>query len=163
MVCADGLRVWRSCRNAENQSGKGSASGASAFGDDCAGGRAVLMLPGICPGYGKKMDNHSYPSKMECVAKGCDNQIMENLLPNVDLWAQRTSKARNDLAHRGASKNVPPLEMSAMVSVTVAVVVISLISQLGIPTSRILQALEQTPRTQTCPRPCPQILASKRS
>ena len=28
MVCAEGLRVWRSCRNAVNQSGNGSASGA---------------------------------------------------------------------------------------------------------------------------------------
>lgn len=100
----------------------------------------------------KKLYNApSLQDKLKLLATDLDNQITEKLLPNVDLWAQRTSKARNDLAHRGASKNVPPLEMSAIVSVTVAVVVISLISQLGIPTSRILQALEQHPELRHAP------------
>jgi hypothetical protein len=41
--------------------------------------------------------------------------------------------------------------MSAIVSVTVAVVVISLLNQLGIPTPRILQALEHHPELKHAP------------
>ena len=100
----------------------------------------------------KKLYNApSLQDKLKLLAGQLDRQITDRLLPNIDLWAQRTAKARNDLAHRGESQRVPPLEMSAIVSVTVAVVVICLISQLGIPTSRILQALEQHPELRYAP------------
>jgi ApeA N-terminal domain 1 len=100
----------------------------------------------------KKLYNApSLQDKLKLLASQLDNQVRETLLPNVDLWAQRTAKARNDLAHRGESKDVPPLEMSAAVDVTVAVVVITLLDQLEIPTSRILQALEHHPDLRRAP------------
>lgn len=54
-------------------------------------------------------------------------------------------------AHRGESKRVPPLEMSAAVDVTVAVVIITLLDELEIPTSRILHALEHHPDLKSVP------------
>jgi hypothetical protein len=101
---------------------------------------------------GKKlMNTPSLQDKLKLLASQLDNHIRKTLLPNVELWAQRTTKARNDLAHRGESKDVLPLEMSAAVDVTVAVVVITLLDQLKIPTSRILQALEHHPDLKYAP------------
>jgi hypothetical protein len=102
------------------------------------------------------LDNKLYnaPSlqdKLKLLVSQFDNQITEKLLPNVELWAQRTTYARNDLTHRGESQRVPALEMSAVADVTVAVVVIALLSQLRIPTPRILQALEHHPDLKHAP------------
>ena len=100
----------------------------------------------------KKLYNApSLQDKLKLLVEQLDQQVIDQLLPNAELWARRTTKARNDLAHRGESQSVPALEMSAIVSVTVAVLVVSLISQLGIPTSRILQALQQHPELRHAP------------
>jgi ApeA N-terminal domain 1 len=100
----------------------------------------------------KKLYNApSLQDKLTLLASQLDNQVVEKLLPNVEFWARRTTYARNDLAHRGESKRVPPLEMSAAVDVTVAVVVITLLDQLEIPTSRILDALQQHPDLKYAP------------
>lgn len=100
----------------------------------------------------KKLYNApSLQDKLNLLASQLDSQITDKLLPNAELWAQRTTYARNDLTHRGESMRVPPLEMSAAVDVTVAVVVITLLSQLKIPTSRILQALEHHPDLKHAP------------
>lgn len=100
----------------------------------------------------KKLYNApSLQDKLKLLVSQFDNQITQALLPNVELWAQRTTYARNDLTHRGESQRVPPLEMSAVADVTVAVVVIALLSQLEIPTPRILQALEHHPDLKRAP------------
>lgn len=100
----------------------------------------------------KKLYNApSLQDKLKLLVEQLDQRIVDRLLPNAQLWAQRTTTARNDLAHRGESRKVPSLEMSAIVEVTVAVLVVSLISQLGVPTSRILQALEQHPELRHAP------------
>ncbi|WP_141098978.1 ApeA N-terminal domain 1-containing protein [Mycobacterium avium] len=100
----------------------------------------------------KKLYNApSLQDKLKLLAGQLDHQIIDRLLPNVELWARRVTKARNDLAHRGESKDVRAEEMSAIVSVTVAVLIVSLISQLGVPTSRILQALQQHPELRHAP------------
>lgn len=100
----------------------------------------------------KKLYNApSLQDKLKLLVEQLDEEIIDRLVPNVELWARRTTIARNDLAHRGESRRVPPLEMSAIVSVTVAVIVVSLISQLDIPTSRILQALQQHPELRHAP------------
>ncbi|WP_157900588.1 HEPN domain-containing protein [Mycobacterium rhizamassiliense] len=100
----------------------------------------------------KKLYNTpSLHDKLKLLAGQLDKQITDKLLPNVELWAQRTTTARNDLTHRGESKSVPAMEMSAIVNVTVAVIVISLLTQLGIPTARIVQALEQHPDLRHAP------------
>jgi hypothetical protein len=49
MVCAEGLRVWRSCRNAVNQSGNETASFASASASTGCDGCAGLLLSGTLP------------------------------------------------------------------------------------------------------------------
>jgi ApeA N-terminal domain 1 len=100
----------------------------------------------------KKLYNApSLQDKLKLLAGQLDQELTDKLLPNVELWAQRTTVARNDLTHRGESKRVPALEMSAIVDVTVAVIVISLLTQLGISTSRILQALEHHPDLKWAP------------
>ncbi len=100
----------------------------------------------------KKLYNApSLQDKLKLLAAQLDQEVVDKLLPNVELWAKRTTLARNDLAHRGESKNVPGLEMSAIVDVTVAVIVVSLLTQLGIPTPRILQALERHPDLKWAP------------
>lgn len=100
----------------------------------------------------KKLYNApSLQDKLKLLVEQLDPQVADRLMPNVELWARRTSKARNDLAHRGESSEVPPLEMSAIVTVTVAVLAVSLISQLDIPTPRILQALQHHPELRHAP------------
>lgn len=100
----------------------------------------------------KKLYNApSLQDKLKLLAGQLDTQVTDKLLPNIERWAQQTSRARNDLAHRGESTRVPAVEMSAIVSVTVAVIVVSLLTQLRIPTPRILQALEQHPDLKYAP------------
>jgi hypothetical protein len=112
----------------------------------------------------KKLYNApSLQDKLKLIAGQVDKQITAKLLPNVDLWAQRTTMARNDLAHRGESKRVPAVEMSAIVNVTVAVIVVSLLTQLGIPAPRILQALEQHPDLRAAPNLARKYWPAKRS
>lgn len=100
----------------------------------------------------KKLYNApSLQDKLKLIAALLDTQVTAVLLPNADLWAQRTTYARNDLAHRGQSTRVSALEMSAIVDVTVAVIIVCLLTQLEIPTSRILQALERHPDLKYAP------------
>jgi ApeA N-terminal domain 1 len=101
---------------------------------------------------GNKLQNTpTLGDRLEALALIPDQSVRKALLPNVEEWARRTTKARNDLAHRGHSKGVPYLEMSAAVYVTVALVVVNLLTQLAIPPHRILQALEHHQDLQSAP------------
>lgn len=61
MVCAKGLRVWRSCRNLVNQSGNGSALKRVVVGAGPGQRRAGWGPLGTPLRYRQKMDDQSYP------------------------------------------------------------------------------------------------------
>ena len=113
----------------------------------------LCMAP---PEYRAWLDKKLYntPSlydKLKLLAAQPNQQVIKALLPDIEGWARRTSDARNDLAHRGESTRVPGAEMAAVVSVTVAVVLINLLDQMGVPPARLLQALEHHPELSLDP------------
>jgi hypothetical protein len=65
-------------------------------------------------------------------------EVMNQLVPNPKAWAKATALARNGIAHRGRTNTD---EMSAVVTVTRAVVIVNLLHQLEIPKERMLSAL----------------------
>lgn len=100
----------------------------------------------------KLQNTPTLAERLEALASIPDQEIVAALMPNVKQWAQRTAKARNDLAHRGRSDEVSYPEMAAAAQVAVAVVVLNLLDQLKIPTARVLQALEHHPDLENAPR-----------
>ena len=105
------------------------------------------LLAFVPPEYREWLDKKLYNSlslqeKLTFLVNQLDPEVSEALLPNPARWAQRTTIARNDLAHRGQSSRVSSEEMVASVEVTVAVVILNLLRELDIPTPRVLMALK---------------------
>lgn len=70
--------------------------------------------------------------------------LRDALLPNASLWAERSAKARNHLAHTGAA-DFELGELHAVVEVTSVVVILVLLRQLGQTEERLLTALVEHP------------------
>lgn len=70
---------------------------------------------------------------------------MKQLLPNPEGWADAAKKSRNLVAHGGESSTDVRL-MYAITEVTIAVVIVNLLHQLGVPTSRLMYALTTSGR-----------------
>lgn len=58
--------------------------------------------------------------------------LISALIPDVEYWAKETTKARNYLTHEGKVKNQPVEELIAIVDVTKAVVVLSVMRYIGV-------------------------------
>lgn len=58
--------------------------------------------------------------------------LISTLIPDVKYWAKETTKARNYLTHEGKVKNQSVEELMAIVDVTKAVVVLSVMRYLGV-------------------------------
>ncbi|MFI6723187.1 HEPN domain-containing protein [Streptomyces atratus] len=68
------------------------------------------------------------------------------LMPDVDRWAERTTRARNDLAHEGKTPNHCVEELIAVVEVTTAVVILNLLHELGLPAERQSEIVREHPQ-----------------
>ncbi len=75
-----------------------------------------------------------------------DQDAIARLMPDVDRWASRTTKARNDLAHEGKTPNHSFDELIAIVEVTTAVVILNVLHELGLPGERQREILQQHPQ-----------------
>ncbi|GAA2335306.1 HEPN domain-containing protein [Dactylosporangium salmoneum] len=77
-----------------------------------------------------------------------DAAAIQRLVPDAELWARTTTRARNDLTHTGQTPQQSLDELIAVVSVTSAVVVLNLLQQLGVPGERQRKLVEDHPEFQ---------------
>ncbi|MGW9174174.1 AMP-binding protein [Streptomyces decoyicus] len=64
--------------------------------------------------------------RLYALAARPDQDAIALLTPDVDRWAERTTRARNDLTHEGKTPNHRIEELIAVVEVTTAVVILNL-------------------------------------
>ena len=78
-----------------------------------------------------------------------DQDAIMQLVPDVDHWAKRTARARNDLAHEGRTPNHSIDELDAIVGATTAVVILNILHELGLPPERQRQMVREHPQLRT--------------
>lgn len=71
--------------------------------------------------------------RLRALAMRPDQEAIAKLIPEVDHWTRRTTRARNDLAHEGRTPNHTIEELFAIVEVTTAVVILNVLNELGLP------------------------------
>lgn len=75
-----------------------------------------------------------------------DQGAIKQLVPDVDHWAKRTARARNDLAHEGRTPNHSINELDAIVGATTAVVILNVLHELGLSAERQRQIVREHPQ-----------------
>jgi hypothetical protein len=85
-------------------------------------------------------------NRLHALAARPDQDAIALLMPDVDRWAERTTRARNDLTHEGKTPNHRMEELFAVVEVTTAVVVLNLLHELGLPAERQSEIVREHPR-----------------
>ncbi|MDJ0356044.1 HEPN domain-containing protein [Paenarthrobacter sp. PH39-S1] len=84
--------------------------------------------------------------RLHALAARPDQDAIALLMPDVDHWARRTTRARNDLAHEGKTPNHSIEELIAVVEVTKAVVILNLLHELGLPAERQREIVRDHPQ-----------------
>lgn len=74
--------------------------------------------------------------RLHALAARPDQQAIGHLVPDVDHWAKRTTRARNDLAHEGRTPKHSIEELFAIVEVATAVVILNVLHELGLSAER---------------------------
>lgn len=75
-----------------------------------------------------------------------DQEAISTLMPDIDWWARRTARARNDLAHEGRTPKHTVDELIAIVEVTSAVVTLNVLNELGLPPERQREIVQLHPQ-----------------
>lgn len=83
--------------------------------------------------------------RLHALAARPDQVAIAQLVPDVDHWARRTTRARNDLAHEGRTPNHSIEELIAIVEVTTAVVILNVLHELELPAERELEIVRDHP------------------
>ena len=84
--------------------------------------------------------------RLRALAARPDQDAIVQLVPDVDHWAKRTVRARNDLAHEGSTPNHSIDELNDIVEATTAVVILNILHELGLPTERQRQIVRDHPQ-----------------
>jgi hypothetical protein len=84
--------------------------------------------------------------RLYALAARPDAEAVGLLMPDVDRWARRTTRARNDLAHEGRTPDHSVEELIAVVEVTTAVVILNVLHELGLPAERQREIMKEHPR-----------------
>lgn len=90
--------------------------------------------------------------RLHALAARPDEEAIRLLLPDVDHWAKRTTRARNDLAHEGRTPNHSFEELIAIVEVTTAVVILNVLHELGLPAERQREIAQEHPQLRATAR-----------
>jgi hypothetical protein len=77
-----------------------------------------------------------------------DQEAIALLMPDVERWAARTARARNDLVHEGRTPNHSFEELIAVVEVTTAVVTLNVLHELGLPAERQREIMREHPQLE---------------
>lgn len=88
-----------------------------------------------------------------------DQDAMALLMPDLDRWARRTTRARNDLAHEGRTPGHSFDELIAIVEVTTAVVILNVLQELGLPAERQREIMREHPELRATTRKAHEWLA----
>lgn len=94
----------------------------------------------------------SLRDRLHALAARPDQDAIALLMPDVDRWASRTTRARNDLAHEGRTPNHSFEEMIAIVEVTTAVVILNVLHELGLPAERQREVIRDHPQLRETAR-----------
>lgn len=84
--------------------------------------------------------------RLYALAARPDQEAMSSLVPDVDRWARRTTRARNDLAHEGRTSNHSFQELISIVDVTTAVVILNLLNEVGLPVEQQRKVIQEHPQ-----------------
>lgn len=84
--------------------------------------------------------------RLYALAARPDQQAISLLMPDVGRWARRTTRARNDLAHEGTTPNHSVEELSAIVEMTTAVVILNVLHELGLPAEQQREIIRNHPQ-----------------
>ncbi|MEU9499551.1 HEPN domain-containing protein [Streptomyces sp. NPDC048196] len=90
--------------------------------------------------------------RLYALAARPDQEALSALVPDVDRWARRTTRARNDLAHEGRTPHHKREELIAIVDVTTAVVILNLLNELGLPAERQREVVRDHPQLRATAR-----------
>ncbi|MEU7646894.1 HEPN domain-containing protein [Streptomyces huasconensis] len=90
--------------------------------------------------------------RLYALAARPDPEALSILVPDVDRWARRTTRARNDLAHEGRTPNHKLQELVAILDVTTAVVLPNLLNELGLPAKRQREIVRVHPQLRATAR-----------
>ncbi|MYV47048.1 HEPN domain-containing protein [Streptomyces sp. SID2888] len=90
--------------------------------------------------------------RLYALADRPDQEALSALVPDVDRWAKRTTRARNDLAHEGRTPNHELEELMAIVDVTTAVVLLNLLNELGLSAERQREIVRDHPQLRATAR-----------
>ncbi|MFK5164960.1 HEPN domain-containing protein [Propionibacterium freudenreichii] len=81
-----------------------------------------------------------------------DQEAISTLVPDIDRWARRTTRARNDLAHEGRTPNHTFEELIAIVDVTTAVVILNLLHKVGLSAEQQREVVKEHPQLRATSR-----------
>ena len=98
--------------------------------------------------------------RLYALAARPDQAAMSSLVPDVDRWAQRTTQARNDLAHEGQTPKHSFEELIAIVDVTTAVVILNLLHEVGLPAEQQRKIVQEHPQLRATARQADDLLRS---
>lgn len=87
--------------------------------------------------------------RLRALAERPDQQAVSELVPDLDRWARRTVKARNDLAHKGNTPNHSIEELVAVVEATTGVVILNLLHEIGLPAERQQTIVREHPQLRS--------------
>ncbi|QEU93320.1 HEPN domain-containing protein [Streptomyces kanamyceticus] len=87
--------------------------------------------------------------RLHALAARPDQDAIALLMPDVDRWAGRTTRARNDLAHEGKTPNHRTEELIAIVDVTAAVIILNVLHELGLPAERQREIVREHPQLRS--------------
>ncbi len=89
-------------------------------------------------------NKHTLARQLTDLAAIPDQEVMRSLVPNVDAWAKATKNERNPVAH-GGNMSADVQLLSAITTVTTAVVLVNLLHQLGIPKEKLTFTMVDNP------------------
>lgn len=92
-----------------------------------------------------------------------DQKAIAFLIPDVEHWASRTTRARNDLAHEGTSPDRSFEELISIVEVTTAVVILNVLDELGLSAERQREIVREHPQLCATARTAGEWLVNKKS
>ncbi|HEX5406780.1 MAG TPA: HEPN domain-containing protein [Pseudonocardiaceae bacterium] len=97
--------------------------------------------------------------RLIALANRPDAEAISLLMPNLEHWAARTARARNDLAHEGETPRHSLEELVVIVEVTTAVVILNLLHELGLSAERQRELVGEHPQLSTTAERATELLA----
>lgn len=98
--------------------------------------------------------------RLYALAARPDQDAIALLMPDVDRWALRTTRARNDLAHEGKTPDHSMEELIAIVEMTTAVVILNVLHELGLPAERQREIVRDHPQLREMARTARELLVA---